>query len=399
MTGERLPRPCQFDDAIMELTRRPHGGPKTSQSEPIGHVKGAARVLVLATVLVLSGCSRFFFYPSPDIPFTPASVGLNFEDVRIVTSDGVDLAGWYLRAQSGRSATAPAAPHPAVLFLHGNGANMAAHLASVDWLPAAGYGVLVVDYRGYGRSSGSPSIEGVHRDARAALRYLAARPDVDRRRIVVFGQSLGASLAIDVTAELRDEVPVRALIADSAFSDFRDITREKLGSAWLTWPFQWLGALTVPDEPSPVKEIRRLDGMPVLLVAGDADDVVPVGESIRLYHAAPTTTELCVGEGAGHIAVFTDSHWRERLLQWLHARLEMADVPGALRPRAPEIAHDETAAGTTRPARLEPFCERRPTPAPTDSSANSQASTPPRASPSVSANPSATALLSDPRKS
>jgi uncharacterized protein len=103
-----------------------------------------------------------------------------------------------------------------VLHLHGNAANVSNHLPLVAWLPARGYQVLMLDYRGFGRSEGRPTLDGIVTDALAALDYLRTRPDVDSSRLIVFGQSIGGATALRMLA--RDAQGVRLGVIEAAFS-------------------------------------------------------------------------------------------------------------------------------------------------------------------------------------
>lgn len=139
-------------------------------------------LVTLAAVLSLSmfGCERVFYYPDQRDRGSPSDDGLAFEDVHFTTSDGLRLHGWFLPAQPGKIPS----PRGTVLHLHGNAANITGHFPFVSWMPAAGFNVLTIDYRGYGRSEGTVSREGTIRDARAALDYLRGRADVDAKRII-----------------------------------------------------------------------------------------------------------------------------------------------------------------------------------------------------------------------
>jgi fermentation-respiration switch protein FrsA (DUF1100 family) len=207
-----------------------------------------------------------------------------------------------------------------VLFLHGNAENISTHLAAVYWLPARGFNALLLDYSGYGASEGAPSLAGLQEDIAAAMRWLTAAPAIDPGRLVVFGQSLGAAAAITFVARSPHRRYVRALIADSAFASYRGIVREKLASFWLTWPFQWL-AWSVPDDLSPLAAIADVSPIPLLLVHGERDTIVPVAHARRLYAAAREPKALWLVEHAGHIGAFGSEVWRERLVRWLSARV------------------------------------------------------------------------------
>ncbi len=270
------------------------------------------------------GCSSAFFYPDRHQRLEPDEIGLTFEDVHFSSEggDGVMLHGWLLHPR-------PKA-HPArgtVLFLHGNAENISTHIRSVHWLPAEGFRVFLFDYRGYGLSEGRSTIASVHRDAEAALRTLLARDDVDSRRLVVFGQSFGAAVALSTVARLQGEVEIRALVLDSAFSEFRGIAREKLSAHWLTWALQWPLSLTVPNRPNPLDAIASLKAIPVLLIHGEADRVVPLHHSQRLQAAAAVPASLWIAPGAGHIEALRDPRWRERLLAFLDGALSREDRP------------------------------------------------------------------------
>jgi fermentation-respiration switch protein FrsA (DUF1100 family) len=265
-------------------------------------------------VTLAAGCTTTFFQPQRVLIDTPASAGLEYQALAPRAADGVELSAWFLPARGTARAT--------VLFLHGNAENISTHYASVAWMPAEGFNVLALDYRGYGKSGGSPSLAGAQLDIDAALRTLLERPDVDRRRIVLFGQSLGGALAIHYAAHGAQRGALRALIADSAFSDYRAIVSEKLAGFFLTWPFQWLPALTVDNGYSPLASVHALSPLPLLLIHGDGDPVVPPQHARRLYDAAAQPKELWMVPGAGHIQSLRDPGLRRRLGDFIRRATE-----------------------------------------------------------------------------
>lgn len=271
--------------------------------------KLASAILLMLALALLGGCGSVFFYPQRMLPLTPAVANLDWEDVWLRAGDGVELHAWYLPAAGEQRGT--------VLFLHGNGGNVGTQLGAVYWLPAAGYAVLMPDYRGYGRSQGKASIEGAVRDVQAALAWLAEREEVQAQGVAVLGQSLGGALAVPALVEAERLPPLRAVILDSSFAGYRRIAREKLDQFWLTWPLQWPLSLTIPDDYSPVRSIARLAPTPVLIIHGAADPIVPFEHGAALYLAAQPPRELWRVPGEGHITAFTREEFRLRLAGWL----------------------------------------------------------------------------------
>jgi fermentation-respiration switch protein FrsA (DUF1100 family) len=260
------------------------------------------------------GCTQTFFQPQRVLVDTPQSAGLRYEIVELRAADGVELFTWFLPARSTARAT--------VLFLHGNAENISTHYNNVAWMPADGFNVLVLDYRGYGKSAGTPSLAGAQLDIDAALRALLERREVDPKRIVLFGQSLGGALALHYAAHGPQRRALRAVIADSAFADYRLIVREKLAGFFLTWPLQWLPALTVDNDYAPLASIASVSPLPLLLIHGARDAIVPSHHSERLYAAAAQPKELWLLPDAGHIQSVRDPELRRRLGDYVRRVVE-----------------------------------------------------------------------------
>jgi fermentation-respiration switch protein FrsA (DUF1100 family) len=161
-------------------------------------IGGALLLLVVPLMLLPTvGCAtadRALYHPDAKVYTTPRSDGLAFEELAITSADGTPLSAWFIPA------TTTAAKGTAVHF-HGNAQNMTAHYSFVKWLPAAGYNLVVFDYRGYGRSQGQPSRKGTIADGAAVLAYVRERADVAPQSIIVIGQSLGGAIALAALAE------------------------------------------------------------------------------------------------------------------------------------------------------------------------------------------------------
>jgi fermentation-respiration switch protein FrsA (DUF1100 family) len=278
-------------------------------------------ILLCLSPGLLAACSNAFFYPQRPLQLTPARVGLDYRDIYLDSSDGTRLHAWYLPAQGESKG--------AILFLHGNAGNISTHLSSVYWLPAAHYDVFLLDYRGYGASAGSVSIDGSLQDVEAGIGWLSARAAVRERGMVVFGQSLGGALAVYAVANSRHRSAIKALIIDSAFSSYRGIAREKLAGFWLTWPLQWPLSLTVSDTYSPLAAIGKVSPIPVLILHAEHDSIIPLRHAERLYAAAKEPKSFWRINEGGHIAALTQETYRQRFKNYLDNLFDAASGSGA----------------------------------------------------------------------
>jgi uncharacterized protein len=272
---------------------------------------------ILLIPIVLSGCARFFFLPYAQLLSTPDKLGLAYEEVSFTSDDGIELFGWFLPAQG--------QAHGSILFLHGNAENISTHVQLVAWLPPRGFNVFIIDYRGYGASQGEPTLDGVQRDIDAAFKTLLSRQDIDEDRIVLYGQSLGGAFALYNAAHSPYRDHLRAVISDSAFSSYRSITKEKMAQLWFAWPLQWLPWLTLNNAFSPEKAIGKLSPIPVLIIHGEQDSIVPPHHAQRLYEAAREPRQHWIVPGAEHIQSMTMKEWQDRLEGYLR---DVVERPG-----------------------------------------------------------------------
>lgn len=235
-------------------------------------------------LLVMVGAMWVFqrsliYFPSQILPDV-AAVLPGAEEVTFPTEDGLRLAAWFVP-------TTGDANGGTVVVLNGNAGNRSHRAPLARALAEKGYGVLLVDYRGYGANPGRPTEDGLIADARAAVAYLETRPDVDADQIAYFGESLGAAVAIG----LAEQRPPAALVLRSPFVSLPDI-------ASVHYPFLPTSGLLWDHYPN-LDRISRIDA-PILIVAGSADSIVPPSQSQRLFEAASEPKEFVMIEGADH---------------------------------------------------------------------------------------------------
>jgi uncharacterized protein len=296
-----------------------------------------AAVLAAPVGLLWAFQRRLLYLPAPRTVPPVASVLPGAEEVTFPTADGLRLGGWFVppvdnpAPRTSRSATLPegapttagvgearpprwwAGPGAAVLVCNGNGGNRSLRAPLAAALAGMGFHVLLFDYRGYGGNPGHPTEEGLAADARGALDYLAGRAEVDPARVVYFGESLGAAVALRLAVER----PPAALVLRSPFASLAEVGQ-------LHYPLVPV-SLLLRDRYDSAARAGRL-AAPLLVVAGARDRIVPASHSRRLFAAAPQPKRLVVLDGADHND--HDLLAGPRLLAEL--RQFLAGVPGLL---------------------------------------------------------------------
>ena len=277
-------------------------------------LKARRLTALVLSLLLLPGCSSLFFYPDRVTYLTPDRLNLSYDDVYLDTADGETLHGWWLPAETPESDA-----KGTVYFLHGNAQNISSHLLNVAWLPGEGYNVFILDYRGYGKSTGAPDIDGALHDVETGLRWLAGNTDVKGRPVYILGQSLGGALAIPLASEWtrrREQPHLDGLILDGTFSGFRKIAREKLGAFWLTWPFQIPLSWTIPADYEGVDYIDDISPIPVMIIHSVRDGIIPFHHVEALYEAAEEPKEFLQTD-TPHAATFVIPGYREAVLEFM----------------------------------------------------------------------------------
>lgn len=239
---------------------------------------------------------RFFFHPTATVYDRPEEHGLRYEPVTFASRDGTSLHGWFLPAVGEARGT--------IVHSHGNAGNITGHYRFVAWLPERGFNVFCFDYRGFGRSAGRPTREGAVLDVHAAVDQVRDRPDVAADRIVLFGQSLGGTLAL-VAAGQRDDLA--AVAVEGAFATFRSEARHVCRRTWWLWGVSGLvPRMFIAPGCDPIEFVERLGPIPKLFICGTADRIVDYRETAALHDRAMDPKELWVLEGGGHTDALID---------------------------------------------------------------------------------------------
>ena len=248
----------------------------------------AARLLAVLIALCLTigllakftnVINHFIYFPERDIFQDPSDFGLEFEDVYLTTSDGVRIHGWFVPGSGG----------PTLVWFHGNGGNISHRVDNIAGLHGRlGVSILIIDYRGYGLSEGSPTEQGTYLDAEAAVAHALSRPDVDPERVVLFGRSLGCAVA----AEMAVRHDAYAVVLESPFTSV-------LAMAKRVYPFLPGVGLLVGDMYDTLDKVARIDA-PIMVLHGDSDEIVPFEMGREVFEAASEPKRFYIIRGAGH---------------------------------------------------------------------------------------------------
>lgn len=219
-------------------------------------------LLLIAYVYARQGAMLYF--PAKEIEATPHNIGLDYQDVTLRTKDGVEISAWYIPADNARGF---------ILFCHGNAGNISHRLDSIKIFHRLGLGVLIFDYRGYGKSKGSPDEEGTYSDAEAAWDYLVNILHVKPEKIVLFGRSLGSAVAVELA--LRRQAG--AIIMESAFTSVPDLGKK-------FFPLLPVSLISRYHYES-ISKVERVE-MPKLFIHSPDDEIVPYEQGARLFERA-----------------------------------------------------------------------------------------------------------------
>ena len=227
---------------------------------------GLPRFLVLLLLASApAGCvSSLIYFPERDIRAIPERLGLSPQWVFFEARDGVQLSAWYVPMQDARGT---------ILFFHGNGGNVSHYVQSLGLFARLGFSSFILDYRGYGRSAGTPSERGTYLDAEASWQYLVRTLGIPADRIIVYGRSLGGAIA----AWLARRHTPRLLVLESAFTSLGNVAAEL---------YPWAPTKLLLGDRYDTETFLQEVECPVLVIHSPDDEIVPYTEGLRLFARA-----------------------------------------------------------------------------------------------------------------
>ena len=259
------------------------------------------------TALMLAFERQLIYFPQRTLELQPGDLGMRFEEARLAV-DGAEIHAWWLPIPGARLN---------VLVCHGNAGNISHRLERARLMQQRlETSVLLFDYRGYGRSTGRPDEEGTYRDARAAYSYLVERKGIAAERLVLFGESLGAAVAVQIAIAK----PAAALVLESPFTSISDMARA-------AYPFLPPVGPLIRTRYETIAKVPRLR-IPLLVLHGAGDTIVPIAQGRRVFDAAPEPKRFFAIPGAGH----NDTYLAGGETYWLVWKEFLESLPASPRP-------------------------------------------------------------------
>lgn len=276
-------------------------------------------LILFIFVPVLSSCTHFFYQPDRFRYFDPASAGVEYRDVYFKGAHGATLHGWFFPAKNGTP------ERGSFIQFHGNAENISTHFNSLFWVTGRGYNLFTFDYSGYGDSEGEAGPKELYEDALAALKEgimiekERAAATGRATRVAAYGQSLGGAVLLRALADFPERNELAVVVADSAFASYQSEASDVMANSWITWLFQPLPYFLVSDAYAPESTMAALKGIPLIVIHGTADRVVPIRHGRRIYQLAAGPKEFWEVPGGRHIDSMTrkDGEFRERLIRYL----------------------------------------------------------------------------------
>ncbi|MDR2349283.1 MAG: alpha/beta hydrolase, partial [Deltaproteobacteria bacterium] len=274
-------------------------GKKGFETKSLSPKKVIARTLVAfaVTVALLAGAlflfkNKFIFYPRKGIELTPASIGWEFKDLFLDSVGGNKINAWHLPAPAGGET---------VILLHGNGGNLTEMIGRIISYRKRGFGVMAVDYQGFGLSGGSPSERAAYGDAEAAWDYLTETLGADPKKILIHGFSLGGGVASHLAlAHKEHENP---LVLDSTFTKIEDVAKLR------GFPASWAGALVLGDEFDTLSRLPELRPSTLVVLHSPDDEIVPYELGEKIFAAYSNGPKEFVELEGGHLDFYLNQ-WR-----------------------------------------------------------------------------------------
>lgn len=242
---------------------------------------------------------RLVYFPDSEKPNPQGFHAQDMQVIQIHVADGLTLNSWY---------KPPMDKKPTVLYLHGNAGNIGSRMYLVRQFLSAGFGVFLLEYRGYGGNPGSPTELGFYQDGRAAIQFLRQQ-GIPEHNVVLYGESLGTGVA----TQLATEYPICALILQSPYTSLTALAR---------YHYFWL-PIPLMDKYDSLSRIKKIH-VPILMLHGQLDEVVPYSQGLTLFHMANQPKQWIKFPDKGHHNLWNE-HFAQEVIHFIQSSCSHAE--------------------------------------------------------------------------
>jgi fermentation-respiration switch protein FrsA (DUF1100 family) len=262
-------------------------------------------ILLIFAILGMIFAQNLFYYPDAGKSnYTPADLGLYYEDIYFESLDGIKLHGWFMPSPKKAKGT--------VIHVHGNAGKLENHLNFAAWLPKEGYNLFMFDYRGFGLSQiKRQTPKALMEDTKAAIAYVRGRMDLEQDKLFIFAQSLGGNNAIAAIASGQRK-GIRAILIDSTFTSYKEIADETIAYS----------GVFMSDKYSAVNFIADISPIPLLFIHGKNDSIIPYKHSEKLYTLAKHPKKLIMAPHAQHLGALQNEIYQNEALKFFEESLK-----------------------------------------------------------------------------
>ncbi|MDX1959776.1 MAG: alpha/beta hydrolase [Leptospiraceae bacterium] len=250
---------------------------------------------ILLTIFLLGYCSSVLYQPKKEELMNPEKLGFKKSEEFFTTSDKTKLNLWFIKPDEQE-----ANKNAVILQFHGNGENMSSHFISLVWLVNHGYELVTYDYRGYGKSEGSPNPKEINSDSVEVINYVISYCKKNNKKLIIYAQSLGGAIAARALSEVKDKSLISIVIFEGTFSDYKEVANSILRKQ-IIQPFPYLLSLFVSNSYSPKDYFEKISPIPIVVIHETEDPVVPFENGKEVFRLSKDPKQFWSVTGQGHI--------------------------------------------------------------------------------------------------
>ena len=274
-------------------------------------MKNLKVLLLFIIILTISGCEKYFFFPQKILYYMPETCKYSPDNILVETDEGKTLHGWYFK-------TPLKNPKGTIIFLHGNSSNISTESVGMVWVLDKGYNLLTFDYRGYGLSEGKPDIEGVLKDGLDFTDAIMKYNKVDKRNLIIHGQSLGGAVASHIAAYSPHAEKIKVLVLDSTFTSWKSISKEIASKNFFTWAWQHPISWGITGKYSTLENVKNSKIKNTIVMHSKKDELISYDNAEAIFKMAHEKKVMINDDYSTHAVIMQNPRVRNDYLNYIN---------------------------------------------------------------------------------